>query len=185
MTTDPSSSPGTASPGTTPPHVLTRFNAVFDHAAMAARRIRDLLPIYHELLGGTFIEGGDNQRVGYRAVQLGFADGSRIELMEPLRGSTFFDSFFASRGAGGLHHVTFKVDDIEAALAAMRRQGYSLTGLHLDDHFWREVFLHPSEAHGTLVQIAQAQRPFPPAQDMTLEGVLAGNGQRGDGHPSP
>lgn len=161
------------------------FGAVFDHAAVAARRIRDLLPIYHELLGGSFLEGGDNVRVGYRAVQLAFADGSRIELMEPLSGSRFFDSFFASRGAGGLHHVTFKVTDIEAAIAELGRRGYSLTGLYLEDSFWREVFLHPREAHGVLVQLAQAGGPYPSPPGLTLEAVLAGRGQRGNGAPSP
>lgn len=176
---------GAAPPGSAPPGAGTAFHAVFDHAAVAARRIRDLLPLYHGMLGGSFVEGGDNQRVGYRAVQLGFTDGSRIELMEPLRRSQFFDSFFATRGAGGLHHVTFKVDDIEAAVAAMRRQGLSLTGLYLEDRSWREVFVHPRQAHGTLVQIAQADGPYPSPPDLSLDGVLAGDGQRGNGEPSP
>ena len=184
MTTDPGP-PDATPPRATPADVLAPFHAVFDHAAVAARRIRDLLPIYHELLGGSFVEGGDNQRVGYRAVQLGFADGSRVELMEPLRGSTFFDSFFATRGAGGLHHITFKVDDIEVAVAAMRRHGFALTGLYLEDRFWREVFVHPHQAYGTLVQIAQADGPYPSPPDLTLDGVLAGHGQRGNGEPSP
>jgi len=184
MTTDPSP-PGTTSPRATPADVLAPFHAVFDHAAVAARRIRDLLPIYQELVGGTFLEGGDNQRVGYRAVQLGFADGTRIELMEPLEGSHFFDSFFATRGAGGLHHITFKVDDIEAAVAELERRGYSMTGMFLEDRCWREVFLHPREAYGTLVQLAQPDGSYPSPPELTLEGVLAGHGQRGNGTPSP
>ena len=171
--------------GAAPPGVLESFGAVFDHAAVAARRIRDLLPIYHELLGGSFLEGGDNMRVGYRAVQLGFSDGTHIELMEPLEGSHFFDGFFASRGTGGLHHITFKVDDIESAVAALRRRGYSLTGLFLEDRFWREVFLHPRETYGTLVQLAQPEGPYPSPPDLTLAAVLAGRGQRGNGAPSP
>jgi methylmalonyl-CoA/ethylmalonyl-CoA epimerase len=80
--------------------------AVFDHTAVAAPRIRDLLPIYLDLLGGTFVQGGDNPRVGYRALQLEYQSGGRIELMEPLLGSSFFDSFFARKGSG-LHHITF------------------------------------------------------------------------------
>lgn len=185
MTTNPGPPPGDLSPGPEPPAALTPFHAVFDHAAVAARRIRDLLPIYHDLLGGSFLDGGDNPRVGYRAIQLQFGDNSRIELMEPLSGSTFLDSFFATRGAGGLHHVTFKVDDIEAAVATARRQGLTLTGLYLDDPYWREVFIHPRAAHGTLVQIAQANGPYPMPAGVTLDVVLAGNGQRGNGEPSP
>ncbi len=58
--------------------------AVLDHVAVAALRIRDLLPIYHDLLGGRFLTGGDNRVVGYRAVHLGYDGGGKIELLEPL-----------------------------------------------------------------------------------------------------
>lgn len=163
--------------------VLEQLGAVFDHVGIAAPRLRDLLPIYHDLLGGRLIQGGDNQRVGYRALQLGFPDGSKVELLEPLAGSTFFDSFF--RRGGGLHHITFKVADMEAAVEALRRRGYSLTGLYLDDPLWQEVFLHPREAHGALVQLAYEGGPYPQPPNLTIEEVLAGRGWDGTGIPSP
>ncbi|HLN05688.1 MAG TPA: VOC family protein [Acidimicrobiales bacterium] len=180
-----SNRPETGDPESEAPQVLGRFGAAFDHPAVAARRIRDLLPIYRDLLGGTFVRGGDNTRVGYRAIQLAFSNGSRIELMEPLEGSHFFDSFFERRGSGGLHHVTFKVDSIEQAVEAMKASGYSLTGLHLEDVAWREVFLHPREAYGTLVQLAQGEGEYAGPDVLTLEGVLAGLGSHGNGTPSP
>jgi methylmalonyl-CoA/ethylmalonyl-CoA epimerase len=158
--------------------------AVFDHAAIAARTIRELLPVYADLLGGRLINGGDNGRVGYRALQLGYPDGSKIELMEPLAGSRFFDRFFA-RG-GGLHHVTFKVDDVARAIELVGELGLTPTGVYLDDDNWREVFLHPREANGVLVQLAQAAPGYPPVpDDLTIEIVLAGRGENGDGIPSP
>ncbi len=165
---------------------LEDLGAVFDHVGIAAARLRDLLPIYHELLGGRFVQGGDNPRVGYRALQLAYRDGTRVELLEPLKGSTFFDSFFRRTGGGGLHHVTFKVSDMQAAIDALRRRGYSLTGLHLEDAAWQEVFLHPREAHGALVQLAHAGvESYPQPAGLTLERLLAGEGQNGNGEPSP
>jgi methylmalonyl-CoA/ethylmalonyl-CoA epimerase len=158
--------------------------AQLDHAAVAAPSIRELLPLYRDLLGGRLLNGGDNPRVGYRALQLEFPAGGRMELMEPLQGSTFFDRFFA-RG-GGLHHVTFKVDDIHAAIEAVKEIGYTPTGVYLDSPDWREAFLHPREAAGVLVQLAQAAPGFPPPPgDMTIEDILAGEGAYGDGVPSP
>lgn len=65
--------------------------------------------------------GGDNPRVGYRALQLAFPDDRRIELMEPHPGSAFFDRFFRRTGGGGMHHVTFMVDDIHRALLPDRQ----------------------------------------------------------------
>lgn len=164
---------------------IETIDAVFDHAAVAAPRLRDLLPIYHELLGGTFLNGGDNLRVGYRALQVAYPDGSKIELMEPLRGSTFFDSFVASKG-WGLHHVTFKVADIRGTIAVLEERGFTLAGVFLDDEFWKEAFLHPRQAGGTLVQLAETGPGYPPPQwDTTLEEVLAGRGDQGNNEPSP
>lgn len=156
--------------------------AVFDHVAMAAPRIRDLLPVYHQLLGGRMLHGGDNPRVGYRALQLEYPGGGRIELMEPLAGSTFFDRFFARTGGGGMHHVTLKVPDIDDALRAVRAAGYTPTSVFLDDPDWRELFLHPKEISGVLVQLAQAGQEWSP---VALDEVLAGRGVGGTGDPSP
>lgn len=161
------------------------LGAVFDHAAMAARRIRDLLPVYRDILGGEFYLGGDNARVGYRAIQLSYRDGSKVELMEPLVGSTFLDSFFSRHPAGGLHHVTFKVPSMATALSVLRERGFTVHGESDADPTWYEVFLHPREAFGTLVQIAQPGPGHGPATDFDLEDVLAGKGNNGTGVPSP
>lgn len=163
---------------------LAEFEAVFDHTAVAAARIRDLLPVYRDLLGGTFAGGGDTPQAGYRTAQFGYPGGT-IELMEPLSGSTFFDSFFElTRGRGGVHHLNFHVNDIDAAVRKLRTSGYRLHGLNLEDPHWREVFLHPKEAHGTLIQLAQAGHNGERA-DVTLDDLLAGRGHRGNGRPSP
>jgi len=167
---------------TGPSRSLDGLGAVFDHVAVAARQIRDLLPTYQDLLGGRFLEGGDNPRVGYRALHLGFPDGGRIELMEPLPGSMFFDRFFR-RAGGGLHHVTFKVKDLRAAVERLNDRGNSLTGLYLEDPTWREVFLHPKENHGVLLQLAEDNRP--PRPPTTIDDVLGGRGSYGTGTPSP
>lgn len=164
---------------------LSELDATFDHTAVAAPRIRDVLPIYRGLLGGVYLGGGDNVANGYRTLQLRYPNGSKIELMEPLAGSSFFDSFFElTRGRGGVHHLNFHVGDIDAAVTLLRERGYRLFGLNLGDPRWREVFLHPKEAHGVLIQLAQPgtrdRGPTP-----ALEDLLAGHGFRGNGVPSP
>lgn len=165
---------------------LAEFEAVFDHTAVAATRIRDLLPIYRDLLGGVFLGGGDTAHAGYRTAQFGYPGGNKIELMEPHAGSTFFDSFFElTRGRGGVHHLNFHVNDIDAAVRTLRAQGYRLHGLNLADPRWREVFLHPKEAHGTLIQLAQPGGDHGDRASMTLEDLLAGRGHRGNGQASP
>jgi methylmalonyl-CoA/ethylmalonyl-CoA epimerase len=159
------------------------LRADYDHVAVAAPRIRDLLPLYADLLGGTFFTGGDNPRVGYRAVQLQVSNGGRVELIEPLSGHDFLDRFFQRTGGGGLHHITFKVPDIRAALALAEAQGFTPTGVFLGNPRWQELFLHPKETSGVLIQLVESA-DFRPAQT-SLEEVLAGNGANGTGVVSP
>ncbi|MFI6512611.1 VOC family protein [Streptosporangium sp. NPDC050855] len=178
-------SPGSpGSPGSPQVPALRGLGAVFDHTAVAAPRVRDLLPIYLDLLGGTFLGGGDHPG-GYRVMQLTYPGGGKIELMEPLAGSPFFDSFFElTRGRGGVHHLNFHVPDLDLAVSRLTGRGYRLHGLNTGDPRWREVFLHPKEAHGVLIQLAQrGPRDDEPAP--LLEDVLAGRGRGGNGIPSP
>ncbi len=148
--------------------------ARFDHVAHAAPRIRDLLPMYTQLLGGELCSGGDNPRVGYRAVQLAFPGGRKLELMEPTAGSAFFDRFFARHPAGGLHHVTFRVDDVRHVVARARAAGYAVVGEHYEDERWQEAFLHPRAAHGVLVQVVQAWPDYPPPLSAAAFDALLG-----------
>lgn len=158
--------------------------ARFDHVAVAVHRIRDVLAIYRDLLGGEFFDGGDNARIGYRAIQFTYPGGGKLEILEPLRGSTFLDSFF-QRG-GGMHHMTFVVDDIQRAVQRLTVLGFTATGLYLEDPLWQEVFIHPREGHGALIQLAQ---PGPGLEEksegLTVEDVLAGKGPDSNGEPSP
>jgi methylmalonyl-CoA/ethylmalonyl-CoA epimerase len=147
--------------------------AVFDHVAHAAHTISSLLPLYQGVLGGRFYNGGDNVRIGYRAVQLVYPDGSRVELLEPLPDSDFLERFFARNPNGGLHHVTFMVGDLDAAIAASKERGFELVGEYRGNLEHEEVFVHPRSAAGTVVQFVGGYRSDP-IPGRTLEGVLAG-----------
>jgi len=155
--------------------LATKLQGYFDHAAHAAPRIRDLLPLYAEQLGGQFLYGGENTRVGYRGVVLSYANGGKVELLEPLPGSHFLDSFFANHPFGGLHHLTFRVFDIQASVASAQEAGFEIVGLNSDNLEWQEAFVHPRSGHGVLVQLVQAAANYPRNEPgETLETVLAG-----------
>ena len=57
----------------------------------------------------------------WRWVQLRFPGGGKVELLEPL-GEGFLCRFLEKRGEG-LHHMTFKTDDIQAAIAHVEGLG--------------------------------------------------------------
>jgi methylmalonyl-CoA/ethylmalonyl-CoA epimerase len=126
---------------------------VLDHVAVAVRSVKEALPLFRDALGGEYLMGGD---VGgtWRWVQFRYPGGGKVELLEPL-GEGFLSRFLERHGEG-LHHVTFKTDDIEAAIAQVEAKGYELVDVSLENERWKEAFLRPSGAHGTLIQIAQS-----------------------------
>jgi methylmalonyl-CoA/ethylmalonyl-CoA epimerase len=158
-------------------------DGTFDHVATAVHRIVDALPLYRDLLGGVFFAGGDNARLGYRGVQLKYP-GGKVEILEPLAGSPFLDTFFAKRPVGGLHHVTYLVPDLRAAIATTEAAGFTVHGEYTYEAQWQEVFVHPKQTHGVLLQLAEVGPGYGP-DPWSLEDTLAGHGNHGTGRPSP
>ncbi len=141
----------------------------FDHVAVAVRSIRAALPLYRDALGGEYLMGGDVDG-SWRWVQFRYPGGGKIELLEPL-GEGFLSRFLEQRGEG-LHHITFKTDDINAAIGHVEGLGYEVVDTSLDDPRWQEAFLRPSRAHGTLIQLAQSSEPDDVARKRLRPGNL-------------
>jgi methylmalonyl-CoA/ethylmalonyl-CoA epimerase len=127
-----------------------------DHVAVAVRSIKAALPLFRDVLGGEYLMGGD-QGGSWRWFQLRYPGGGKVELLEPL-GEGFLSRFLDRHGEG-LHHITFKTDDLEAAITEVESRGYQLVDVNLADPQWKEAFLRPSQAHGTLIQLAQSSLP--------------------------
>jgi methylmalonyl-CoA epimerase len=134
---------------------LATVGARYDHTAVAGPSLAPLIAFYRDVLGGTF-RYGEVLPIGAVNAVFSLGDG-KIELMAPTPGSTFFDRFFAGNGGrGGQHHITFAVDDIDAAVAVLNAHGVEHFGLAHDPvGFWSEVFVHPRSNGGVLVQLAQ------------------------------
>jgi methylmalonyl-CoA/ethylmalonyl-CoA epimerase len=133
-----------------------------DHVAIGLARIADGAPFLVGELGGQFLMGGPGP-AAFTGAQWSFADGEKIELIEPLGDDGFLHRFLAARGPG-IHHVTFKVPDIAAAAARARQFGYEVVGYDDSFPYWKEAFLHPKQAQGIVVQLAE-EHPIPPELD--------------------
>src|SRR5918999_4263777 len=95
-----------------------------DHVAVAVHSIKDAVRLYRDALGGEYLMGGDQDT--WRWVQFRFPNGGKVELLEPIGDGEGFLSRFLERRGEGLHHVTFKTDDIQGAIAQVEQQGYEL-----------------------------------------------------------
>jgi methylmalonyl-CoA/ethylmalonyl-CoA epimerase len=133
-----------------------------DHVAVAVKSIKPALSLYRDALGGQYLMGGDAGG-SWRWLQVRYPGGGKVELLEPT-GEGFLSRFLERHGEG-LHHVTFKTDDIRAAIAEVEGRGYELVDVNIDDPHWKEAFVRPSKAHGTLVQIAQSSTPDEAVKD--------------------
>jgi methylmalonyl-CoA/ethylmalonyl-CoA epimerase len=146
-----------------------------DHVALAATDTSDALDFLTGALGGTVIFGG--QSIGFRPMQVWVGtqagDGMPVELLEPwaVDRNDFLARFVAKHGSGP-HHMTFKVSDIAAAIERVEDAGLHAVNVNLSDPTWKEAFLMPAEAHGTVVQLAESHG-HPETRAGLLEHVAA------------
>lgn len=125
-----------------------------DHVAIALRDVNETLGILASEFGTPVLYGGAS--IGFRAMQVDGGD-LRIELLEPwnVESNDFLIRFLERHGEGP-HHLTFKTDDIRRELQRAHDAGFHPVGVSIDNPWWMEAFLHPTQAGGTVVQIAQS-----------------------------
>lgn len=133
---------------------------VLDHVAIGTRALTDGWDLFGGLLGGSWVYGGDSP--GYWWGQLQFRAGPKVELLTPTGGpdAGFLERFLASRGAGP-HHFNFIVPDISATLSRVRALGIEPVQISLVSATWKEAFLHPKDAYGIVIQVAEQSGPPP------------------------
>jgi methylmalonyl-CoA/ethylmalonyl-CoA epimerase len=126
-----------------------------DHVAVAVPSITAALPIFELLTGAS---GSPIERVEAQKVDVAFvgAGTGKIELLQPAGADSTVQKFLDKRGSG-LHHIAYRVPDIQATLDLLRAAGIRLideqprpgAGGHL------VAFLHPSATHGVLVELVE------------------------------
>lgn len=139
-----------------------------DHIAIATPDLEESLRFYEQALGiqATHIE--DLEDRGIRVAFLPIGD-TRIELITPLRQGSEVSAFLDKRG-GGIHHLAFRTDDVDADVEDLKARGVRLTSEQAAPgaHGCRVAFIHPKAAGGTLIELST-----PPSD--------TGAGERGEG----
>ncbi|HEX2039447.1 MAG TPA: VOC family protein [Acidimicrobiales bacterium] len=126
-----------------------------DHVAVATADMTTAWPRYAHELGGRWVSGG--KATGFSTAQVRYANGMKVEILEPWAvDENDFLRRFLDRNGPGPHHLTFKVDDIVAALGACEQAGYRPVAVDLTSEGWKEAFLHPKDALGIVVQLAES-----------------------------
>jgi methylmalonyl-CoA epimerase len=132
------------------------MRAVLDHIGIAVKDVAEAMAFYRDALGLNVEAPEDvvSQHVRARMVRVG---GPGLELLEATAPESAIAKYIERRGPG-LHHVTLRVEDLRAALAHLKTRG-----VRLIDEQPRPgaegalvAFIHPSAAHGVLIELKQA-----------------------------
>jgi methylmalonyl-CoA epimerase len=135
--------------------------AILDHVGIAVEDLGQSLAFFRDALG---LHVEESEEVGSQRVRAHFlpAGEGKLELLEATAADSAIAKYVNKRGPG-IHHVALRVDDIVAALALLKSKG-----VRLIDETPRPgaegalvAFIHPSAAHGVLVELKQG-KPLTP-----------------------
>ena len=123
------------------------------HLGIAVTDLDAAASFYRDVLGVP--TRGPEEADGAKILHLDFG-GSEVELLEPLTPDSPIAKFIAKRGPG-LHHVCYRVANLDLALAACRNHGYRLVDeLPRTGAGGRRIaFLHPKSTNGTLIELTE------------------------------
>jgi len=132
------------------------FDAI-DHLGIAVAELDDALATYSERFGMALVHREVLAEQGVEVALLDAGDDGHVELIAPLSPDSGVGRFLASRGPG-LHHVAYRVADIDAVLAALVEREVELiderprSGIRAS----RIAFIHPRATGGVLTEIVQS-----------------------------
>ncbi len=123
------------------------------HVGIAVSDMQEALAFYKDVLGLT--PHASENADGATIVPLSLGE-SQIELLAPADPSSPIARFLARRGPG-IHHICYRVPDLDAALAACRSAGYRLVDdtPRIGAGGRRVAFVHPKSTAGILLELTE------------------------------
>ena len=126
-----------------------------DHIGVAVNSIDEALPVFRDALGMKYLKTED---IPSQKVRVAFLDagGTHVELVEATSPDAAIAKHIEARGPG-LHHLAWRVADVEKALSILKAKG-----VRLIDEKPRTgaggktiAFVHPKSASGVLTELVQ------------------------------
>ncbi len=126
-----------------------------DHIGVAVEDLDASIALYRDRLGMREQHRETVEEFGVEAALLEIG-GAHVELLTAIRPDTSVARFL-ERSGPGVHHVAYRTDDIDEALARLRDAGLRLideqprTGIRAS----RVAFVHPKSTGGVLTEVVQ------------------------------
>lgn len=144
-----------------------------DHISIAVKDYQKARRFFQKILGAVPGAGAENydEKIFWQIFSLG--DLSRLELIYPTEQGGLLDKFLKRKKDGGVHHLTIQTPDIRQAKKVLNKYNIPYFGDNEYDGVWKEIFIHPKDAFGVLIQIAQCN-----PDDWLDKSVKFPNGQK-------
>ena len=125
------------------------------HLGVAVRDLEEAREFYRHVLG---LESAEPIIGGEGTIKVSMVDTGNtvIELLQPI-GSEGVMARFLERKGEGFHHICYEVDDIEAAIAAVKAKGLEILGEPRPGAEGMTAFIHPRDTHGILIEFVEKE----------------------------
>jgi methylmalonyl-CoA/ethylmalonyl-CoA epimerase len=129
-----------------------------DHLGIAVPSLDQAIPYYEKALG---LKCEHREEVASQKVRTAFfsVGGVHLELLEPTSPDSPIAKFLEKNPAGGIHHVAFASDAIEAQLLQAAAAGVRLINEKPVEGAGEKLvaFLHPKSTFGVLTEFCAKQ----------------------------
>jgi len=125
-----------------------------DHVSLAVNNYEKAVKFFVETFGAIPQSHGEDNNLKYYWKIFALGDLSRFELIKPTEKGSFLDNFLKNR-EGGIHHLVLQTPDIEMTRKRLETSKIPYFGYQNYGDRWKELFIHPKDAFGVLLQIAE------------------------------
>ena len=125
-----------------------------DHVSLAVQDYEGAVEFYTKILGAVSQYNGTDNNLKYYWETFSLGDLSRLEIIKPTGKGSFLENFLKDK-KGGIHHLVLQTPDIEMTRDILEKNSIPYFGFQNYGDRWKELFVHPREAYGVLLQIAE------------------------------
>jgi methylmalonyl-CoA/ethylmalonyl-CoA epimerase len=144
-----------------------------DHVSLAVKDYEKASHFFTDVLGAVHGQGASDDSMKYFWQIFSMGDLSRLELQRTTGEGSYLDGFLKNKKDGGVHHITLQTSDIRETISILEKNNIPYFGFADLGDVWKEVFIHPRDAFGVLIQIAELE-----ADDWLGDSVKFPKGQK-------
>ncbi|MFZ4453882.1 VOC family protein [Salibacterium aidingense] len=135
---------------------------VLDHIGIAVRNVEESVNFYTGVLGGRFIDRYTSEAEGVESeVVVLHVNGVQMELLAPTNNTTSPIARFIKQKGKGVHHIAYRVHDLDEALVDLQNRGIRVLEhtLRTNKHGRRLIYLNPADTEGTIIEYCDYPAP--------------------------